>query len=108
VVFTDIQGPADSQTPGGFVQLKAALGVDRASQGDTFDVYVDGVGRLAGQVDFSNENFLGLRTSDAMYRLFGRNVFGAPVGMTVHDFSGSGDSGATAEAWGAYFEKVYA
>ena len=69
---------------------------------------VDGVGRLRGQVDFSNENFLGLRTADAMYRFFGRNVFGAPVGMTVHDFSGSGDSEATAKAWGDYLGKVYA
>jgi hypothetical protein len=72
------------------------------------DVDVDGVGRLRGEVDFSNENFLGLRTGDALYRFFGRNAFGAPVGMTVHDFSGSGDSELTAKAWGAFLEKVYA
>jgi len=36
------------------------------------------------------------------------NAFGAPVGMTVHDFSGSGDSAATASAWGAFLHKVYA
>jgi hypothetical protein len=71
-------------------------------------VEVDGVGRLRGQVDFANENFLGLRTADTMYRFFGRNVFGAPVGMTVHDFSGSGDSASTAKAWGDYLGKVYA
>jgi len=108
VVFTDVQGPEASQTPEGFVRLKKALGVEAASQGDTFDVEVDGVGRLKGQVDFSNENFLGLRTADTMYRFFGRNVFGAPVGMTVHDFSGSGDSEFTAKAWGDYLGKVYA
>ncbi|MDQ1057019.1 hypothetical protein QFZ23_000920 [Arthrobacter globiformis] len=92
----------------GFVRLKKALGVENASQGESFDVEVDGVGRLSGQVDFSNENFLGLRTADTMYRFFGRNSFGAPVGMTVHDFSGSGDSAATARAWGAFLEEVYA
>ena len=70
--------------------------MDGAAQGDAFEVEVDGVGRLSGQVDFSNGNFLGLRTADTLYRFFGRNAFGAPVGMTVHDFSGSGDSGATA------------
>ncbi len=43
-----------------------------------------------------------------MYRFFGRNAFGAPVGMTVHDFSGSGDSEATAKAWGGFLGKVYA
>ena len=30
------------------------------------------------------------------------------MGMTVHDFSGSGDSELTAKAWGAFLEKVYA
>ncbi|MFK4640576.1 SRPBCC family protein [Paenarthrobacter histidinolovorans] len=108
VTFTDIQAPASSQTPDGFVQLKTALGVDGAAAGTAVDLELDGVGRLSGEVDFSDENFLGLRTADAMYRFFGRNVFGAPVGMTVHDFSGSGDSELTAKAWGAFLEKVYA
>ncbi|WP_426998153.1 SRPBCC family protein [Pseudarthrobacter sp. N5] len=108
VVFTDIQAPAASQTPDGFVQLKKALGVDSAAQGDAVQLELDGVGRLSGEVDFSNEHFLGLRTADAMYRFFGRNSFGAPVGMTVHDFSGSGDSEAAATAWSGFFEKVYA
>ncbi|XAS73010.1 SRPBCC domain-containing protein [Micrococcaceae bacterium Sec5.1] len=108
VVFTDIQAPASSQTPDGFVQLKRALRVDGVSAGTPFDVDVDGVGRLSGEVDFSNENFLGLRTSDTLLRFFGRNAFGAPVGMTVHEFGGSGDSELTAKAWGAFLEKVYA
>jgi hypothetical protein len=71
-------------------------------------VEVDGVGRFTGEVDFSNANFLGLRTRDTLYRFFGRKAFGAPVGMTLHDFSGSGDSRATAQAWGAFLGKVYA
>ena len=69
-------------------------------QGAAVELELDGVGRLSGEVDFANENFLGLRTADAMYRFFGRNVFGAPVGMTVHDFSGSGDSGRHREGLG--------
>jgi hypothetical protein len=31
-----------------------------------------------------------------------------PSAMTVHDFSGRGDSAATAKAWGGFLEKVYA
>lgn len=108
VTFTDIQAPESSQTPYGFVQLKKALGVEGTTAGTAVDLELDGVGRLSGEVDFSDENFLGLRTADAMYRFFGRNVFGAPVGMTVHDFSGSGDSELTAKSWGAFLEKVYA
>ncbi|MFC8039590.1 SRPBCC domain-containing protein [Paenarthrobacter sp. NPDC057355] len=108
VVFTDIQAPASSQTPEGFVQLKKALAVDGSAAGTPVELELDGVGRLSGEVDFSDENFLGLRTADAMYRFFGRNVFGAPVGMTVHDFSGSADPELTAKTWDAFLEKVYA
>lgn len=108
VVFTDIQGPAASQIPDGFVQLRKALGVESAQQGAPVDVDVDGAGRLTGEVDFTNEHFLGIRTSDAMYRFFGRNAWGAPVGMTVHDFSGSGDAETTAKAWGDFLGRVYA
>ena len=108
VVFTDIQAPPASQTAGGFVQLCRALGVESAGQGSLVELELDGVGRLSGEVDFSNEHFLGIRTSDALYRFFGRNAFGAPVGMTVHDFSGAGDPETTAKAWGNFLEKVYA
>jgi hypothetical protein len=71
-------------------------------------VELDGVGRLTGEVDFANEHFLGLRTADAMYRFFGRNAWGAPVGMTVHDFSGAGDPETTAKAWSGFLERVFA
>jgi hypothetical protein len=57
-----------------------AMGVDGAAPGDTVELELDGVGRLAGEVDFSNEHFLGLRTADTLYRFFGRNSFCAPVG----------------------------
>ena len=84
------------------MRLKKALGVEGAAAGTAVELELDGVGRLSGEVDFANENFLGLRTADTLYRFFGRNAFGATVGMTVHDFSGSGDSDATAKAWGGF------
>lgn len=108
VVFTDIQAPAASQAPDGFIRLREALGAGAAGQGAAVDVELDGVGRLTGEVDFSNEHFLGVRTPDALLRFFGRNAFGAPVGMTVHDFSGTADSATTAKAWGGFLERVYA
>ncbi|KRE66847.1 MULTISPECIES: SRPBCC family protein [Micrococcaceae] len=108
VVFTDVQAPAASQAPDGFIRLREALRAGSAGQGAAVDVELDGVGRLTGEVDFSNEHFLGVRTPDALYRFFGRNAFGAPVGMTVHDFSGTADSATTAKAWGGFLERVYA
>lgn len=108
VVFTDVQGPAGSQAADGFVRLREALGLGTARQGTPVDIEVDGVGRLTGEVDFVNEHFLGVRTGDAMYRFFGRNAWGAPVGMTVHDFSGAGNEETTAKAWNGFLEGVYA
>ncbi|MGX9902279.1 SRPBCC family protein [Arthrobacter sp. SA17] len=108
VAFADIQAPASSQEPQGFVRLKEVLGAGDAVQGQSLDMELDGVGRLSGEVDFSNEHFLGLRTSEAMYRFFGRNSFGAPVGMTVHDFSGKTSSEEIATAWAGFLERVYA
>ncbi|CAI3792405.1 SRPBCC domain-containing protein [Pseudarthrobacter sp. MM222] len=108
VVFTDVQAPAASQTTDGFERLKKALDVAGTAPGGTVDLELDGVGSLKGEVDFTNEHFLGLRTAGSLYRFFGRNAFGAPVGMTVHDFSGRGDSEATAKAWAGFLEKVYA
>ncbi|BCW74333.1 MULTISPECIES: SRPBCC domain-containing protein [unclassified Arthrobacter] len=108
VVFTDVQAPAASQAPDGFIRLRETLRAGAAGQGAAVDVELDGVGRLTGEVDFSNEHFLGVRTPDALYRFFGRNAFGAPVGMTVHDFSGTADSATTAKAWGGFLERVYA
>ena len=107
VVFTDIQAPAASEAPDGFSRLRDALGAGTSGQGSRVDVELDGVGRLEGEVDFSNEHFLGVRTPDALCRFFGRNAWGAPVGMTVHDFSGAGDAETTAKAWGGFLERVY-
>ncbi|MCA4134406.1 SRPBCC domain-containing protein [Arthrobacter sp. M4] len=108
VTFTDIQAPEASQNPDGFSALKRALGIEATSQGDSVELDVEGIGPLTGEIDFSNQYFLGLRTQDTMYRIFDRSPFGAPVGMTVHDFSGSGDSDATWKAWSAFLAKVYA
>jgi hypothetical protein len=107
VVFTDIQAPAASQRPEAFTELRKALGVEAAAAGAPVDVQLDGVGPLSGEVDFSNEHFVGVRTRDVLYRFFGRNAWGAPVGMTVHDFSGTGDPDTTAAAWGGFLERLY-
>ncbi|MFJ3958857.1 SRPBCC domain-containing protein [Arthrobacter sp. NPDC090010] len=108
VVFTDVQGPEGSGVQGSFDALKSAFGISSATAGDAVSVDVPGVGVLEGELDFSNQWFFGIRTADAMYRFFGRDSFGSVVGLTVHDFSGSGDSEATASSWSAYFHGLYA
>ncbi|SCD52762.1 hypothetical protein GA0115240_11291, partial [Streptomyces sp. DvalAA-14] len=42
-------------------------------------------------LDYRDPYFIGLRTDHAMYRFFGRNHFGARVGLVVHDFDPTAD-----------------
>jgi hypothetical protein len=97
-----IVGPPSSATPDGFRRLQRALGLeDAASEGDSVQLRPEGLEPIDGTVDYLRENFVGIRTADALYRFFGRNAFGAPVGVSIHSFNG-GDSGATKQAWQRY------
>jgi len=57
-------------------------------------------------IDFVSDLFVGLRTDDALLRFFGRNAFGAPVGITVHHF-GEAESEKLAAEWKAWFDGLY-
>jgi uncharacterized protein YndB with AHSA1/START domain len=104
-----VQGPAESAQPGGFDRLRAALGLgDGASEGDSVAFDVDGIGRVEGVVDYARENFLGVRTADGLYRFFGRNAFGMPVGLQVHSFAEGVDADASKQALGRWLNGVYA
>jgi hypothetical protein len=84
-----IQGPAGSVTPDGFARLRAALGLaDDVRQGDEVSLQPEGTEAIDGVVDYLQPNFMGIRTADALYCLFGRNAFGQPVAMTIHAFDG--------------------
>ena len=42
---------------------------------------------------------IGIRTDDALYRFFGRNAFGSPVGMSIHMFANGADPEQTKRGW---------
>jgi hypothetical protein len=105
VVFAGAdEGPAAAGAPDALERAARALGVPAdAAVGDTVTVTLPGAAAPASAVlDYRNPYFIGLRTDEAMYRVFGRNHFGATVGLSVHDF-GSGANAAdlarTAESW---------
>ncbi len=97
-----LQGPEASMTPDAFETLKGALGA--SSEGDRVTL-PNGGGD--GVVDYATNKFLGVRTGDALYRFFGRNAFGGPVGMSIHHF-GDVDVDATARDWSEWLNGVYA
>lgn len=100
-----IQGPVRSADADGFDQLRRALGIDPGVEVDTSVVMQrPGDGSIEGVVDYATPNFLGVRTSSALYRFFGRNAFGQPVGMAIHQFGESVDSDSSASLWQGWME----
>jgi uncharacterized protein YndB with AHSA1/START domain len=97
VVYSSTDAPAASNTPDGFARLRDALDLT-SLPGSPAEVVVD----------YDTEHFLGLRTETALVRFFGRNAWGAPVGVAVHDFAPGADAEATTAAWDGWLEKVYA
>ncbi|MFB4302314.1 SRPBCC domain-containing protein [Actinomadura sp. NTSP31] len=114
-VHTDVQGPEASAAKGSFAAVGPAFGLgasaaDGAAEGDRVRVDLPGVGVTGAVVDFRNDDFLGLRTEDAMYRFFGRDAWGAPVGIALHRFApgAAGDEDATRKAWQSWLDGLYA
>jgi hypothetical protein len=104
-----IQGPPGSATPDGFVRLQQALGIPaQASEGDRVRLTAQGLEPVEGAVDYRQPNFIGIRTDDALYRFFGRNAFGAPVGMSIHMFANGADPEQTKRDWQEWLDTALA
>jgi uncharacterized protein YndB with AHSA1/START domain len=101
-----IGGPEASMAPDGFERLKRALGVDGAAEGEQVTLDLGEAGRVDGTIDYARDPFLGVRTSDGMYRFFGRNAFGGPVGIVLHDFAGR-DPERTKQALKTWLDSIY-
>ena len=100
-----LSGPEGSMTPDAFTKLERALGVpEDASTGDTVRLAHD---EVDGVIDYKTDRFLGIRTDDALYRFFGRNAFGGPVGMSIHHF-GHVDPEQAGTSWEAWLTQAYA
>jgi uncharacterized protein YndB with AHSA1/START domain len=114
--FVDIQGPVASNSPDAFNKVRTALGVSApsdssdgaASQVDVaVDIHLEGIKPFSATVDYNSENFIGLRTDTALYRFFGRNAFGAVVGMTIHVFDPVDAAVADSALWQNWLNGLY-
>jgi hypothetical protein len=104
-----IQGPPTSAKPDGFQRLQQALGLGpRVAEGDSVRLTPQGLEPVDGVVDYLKPNFVGVRTGDALYRFFGRNAFGAPVGMTIHLFNGGGEPEQIKRHWQNWLDTALA
>ncbi|AXI80828.1 SRPBCC family protein [Peterkaempfera bronchialis] len=108
VAYAAAQGPAASSASDAFTVLRHALGLDEASQGDSVQLALPGIEPLDAVVDYLDPYFIGLRTDDALYRFFGRNAFGAPVGIALHLFGEKADRDEAEHAWQSWLDGVFA
>ncbi|HWC87659.1 MAG TPA: hypothetical protein VG388_14060 [Solirubrobacteraceae bacterium] len=104
-----IQGPPASATPEGFARLQDALGLGpELREGDGVRLVPHRLDPIDGVLDYVRPNFLGVRTADALYRFFGRNAFGAPVGMSIHVFAAGVDPEQAEHSWQRWLDETFA
>ncbi|MEU1257050.1 SRPBCC domain-containing protein [Streptomyces chartreusis] len=106
--FATFDGPEASKAADAFVAVGRALGLaDDTAQGASVQVRGPKGQVLDAVVDFRNPYFLGLRTDDALIRVFGRNHWGYMVGMSVHDFAPGADAEADEDMWKGWLNGVF-
>ena len=109
VTFATLNGPEASTAPGALTAVGRALDLaDDAAEGSHVEVRGPEGRLIVAVVDYRNPYFIGLRTDDALIRFFGRNHWGAPVGISVHDFAPDADAKANGTAWQGWLDQVFA
>jgi hypothetical protein len=105
--YVSVDGPEASSRPGAFAVVRRALGIDdRAAVGDRVRVTPDGLDAIDAVVDYATPAFLGVRSADTLYRFYGRDAFGWPVGVAHHMF-GDVDATRAREAWSVWLDGLF-
>ena len=76
--------------------------------GDRVHAALDGLPPIDGVVDYTTRDFLGVRTSDALYRFMHDASFAGTLMVEVHDFAAHPDPRATVESWQAWLAHAFA
>lgn len=111
VGYVGVEGPEASRAAGSFERVLAAFGLDATSQaGDIVSIDVEGVGPVAGVVDFLHGTFLGIRTEHELLRVYGREAFAGDMGTALghHLFDEDADAGVAYEAWKRWLDELFA
>jgi hypothetical protein len=104
--YVTIPGPDSSSGPEALESVKRALGV--SGEGETVRLDLPGLEPAEAVIDYLTPCFIGLRTPDALYRIFGRNNFGGTVDAAHHLFGSNVDKDKTEQAWRALLDGVFA
>ncbi|WP_329247331.1 SRPBCC domain-containing protein [Streptomyces sp. NBC_01478] len=109
VAFATLDGPDASTAADAFGVVGRALGLaDDTEQGTRVRARGPEGQLLDAVLDFRDPYFIGLRTDSALIRFFGRNHWGAPVGISVHDFAPDADAKTNELAWRNWLDGAFA
>jgi hypothetical protein len=98
-VYVSADGPASS-AQGGLARLREALGLPTVPvAGEPVHLTPQGLDPIDGVVDYAAGPFLGIRTQDALLRVYGRDAWGWPAGIAHHVFAEDADGEALQRAW---------
>lgn len=106
--YVAAHGPAAATEANAFTVLRRGLGLtDDVTEGDVVRLALSGLGPVDAVVDYLSPNFIGLRTTDGLYRFFGANAWGGPVGLSLHLFVDDADQDKTEHAWRLWLDGVF-
>ncbi|MET0414916.1 MAG: hypothetical protein ABW022_02700 [Actinoplanes sp.] len=101
-VFVSLDAPEGV----GFATVRQALGLPATlTVGERVRLTPDGLTPIDGVVDYATPSFAGVRSADALYRFFGRDTWGWPVGVSVHSFADDNEDGIR-KSWQVFLEGV--
>lgn len=97
------------EAPGSFAQVCRLLGLpEDAKAGDAVRLEPAGLPAIEGTVDYLTPMFLGVRTPDALIRVYGRDVWGWPVGVALHLFAADADAARAERDWSSWLNAAEA
>jgi hypothetical protein len=85
---------------GKFADVCAGLGLPpEAAVGDMVRLEPAGPPAIAGRIDYLTPAFLGVRGDDALFRVYGRDMWNDPIGIALHLFGQPADASPIERAW---------
>ena len=107
--YVEAEAPESSAADSAWPVLLGALGVSGpVGPGDPVRLALDGLDPIEGVVDYVGPTFLGIRTSDALYRFHGRAPLGMPIAVGHHVYRDDVDTERATEQWRAWLAGVFA
>lgn len=105
--YVTAQGPTASAAKDAWPVLERGLGLtEPVAVGDAVRLTPAGIEPIEGVVDYGGPDFLGVRTSDAMYRFHGLSVLGMPIAVGHHLF-GDVDATKANQAWESWLHSLF-